>query len=109
MFNENFEDQQLQCADCGQTFVFSAEDQEFYHQRGFSNPKRCPICRANRKMSDSRGGRGGSRGQSRGGGGGYNKPQYKVICSACGIETTVPFEPRSDKPVFCSDCYRNQY
>ena len=42
-----------------------------------------------------------------GGGGGYNKPRYEVVCSACGCETTVPFEPRSDRPVYCSDCYRN--
>jgi CxxC-x17-CxxC domain-containing protein len=111
MFNENFEDMQLPCSDCGQSFVFSAEDQEFYQQRGFSSPKRCPICRANRKMSDNRGGsRGGGGNRSRGGGGGagFNRPQYKVICSSCGVETTVPFEPRNDRPVFCADCYRNQ-
>lgn len=96
---QNFEDQQLQCAECGQGFVFSAEDQEFYQQKRYSTPKRCPICRANRKMGDSRGGD-----RSRGG---YNKPQYKVICSACGCETTVPFEPKSDRPVYCSSCYRN--
>lgn len=105
MFDQNFEDQQLQCADCGQTFVFSAEDQEFYHQKRYSTPKRCPVCRANRKLNDSRGG--GARGNSRGGG--FNKPQYNVICSACGCETTVPFEPKSDRPVYCSQCYRNSY
>lgn len=107
MTNQNFQDQYLQCGDCGEEFVFSAEDQEFYAQKRYSTPKRCATCRANRKMSDSRGG-----GRSHGGGGGrrdYNKPQYKVICSACGCETTVPFEPKSDRPVYCSDCYRNQY
>ncbi|OGI23257.1 MAG: hypothetical protein A2287_07280 [Candidatus Melainabacteria bacterium RIFOXYA12_FULL_32_12] len=104
MFNQNFEDQQLQCADCGQSFVFSAEDQEFYHQKRYSTPKRCPVCRANRKLSDTRG-----RGQSNSRPGGYNKPQYRVICSSCNCETTVPFEPKSDRPVYCSDCYRNNY
>ncbi|MFH0702470.1 MAG: CxxC-x17-CxxC domain-containing protein [bacterium] len=111
MFNQNFEDQQLQCADCGQTFVFSAEDQEYYHQKRYSTPKRCPVCRANRKMGDSRGGgRSGGGSRSGGGGGGYNnKPRFKVICDGCGCETTVPFEPKSDRPVYCSNCYKNNY
>ena len=97
MFDQNFEDQQLQCVECGETFVFSAEDQEFYHQKRYSTPKRCPVCRANRKAAA-----GGNR--SRRGG---SRPQYNVICSACGRETTVPFEPKGDRPVYCSECYRN--
>lgn len=101
MSNQTFEDQQIQCVDCAQEFLFTAEEQEFYYQKRYSNPKRCPVCRANRKLSDNRGG-----GQSRGG---YNRPQYNVICSACGRETTVPFEPKSDRPVYCSDCYRSNY
>lgn len=107
MYDQNFEDQQLQCGDCGQDFTFSAEDQEFYQQKGYSTPKRCPVCRANRKQNDSRRG-GGGRGHQRHGGG-YDRPQYRVICSGCGVETTVPFEPKSDRPVYCSDCYRRSY
>lgn len=102
MIYQNYQEMQLDCADCGQKFTFSAEDQEFFAQKGYSTPKRCPVCRANRKMSDSsRRGGGGSRG-------GYSssKPKYNVICSACGCETTVPFEPKQDRPVYCSDCYR---
>ena len=94
---QNFQDQQLTCADCGQTFVFSAEDQEFYAQRGFSTPKRCSECRSARKASSQRGG-----GQRRS----FDRPKYTVTCSACGCETTVPFEPKGDRPVYCSDCYR---
>ena len=104
MFDQNFEEQQLQCVECGETFVFSAEDQEFYHQKRYSTPKRCPVCRANRKAAAGGGG-GGNR--SRRGGGGASRPQFDVICSACGRETTVPFEPKGDRPVYCSDCYRN--
>jgi len=105
MYNQNFEDKELQCVECGVSFVFNAEDQEFYAQKGYSAPKRCSTCRANRKMNSNRGG---------GGGGGFRgarapKPQYKAVCAACGIETTVPFEPRNDRPVYCSDCYRNNY
>ena len=109
MFNQNFTDQELQCAECGQAFNFSAEDQEFYAQKRYSTPKRCPVCRANRKMNDTRGGGGG--GRSGGGQGGRSgpRPQFRAVCAACGIETTVPFEPKSDRPVYCSDCYRNNY
>jgi CxxC-x17-CxxC domain-containing protein len=55
-------------------------------------------------MNDNRGGGGGHRG---GGGGRAPRPQFRAVCAACGIETTVPFEPKNDRPVFCSDCYRN--
>ncbi len=99
----NFEDQNITCGDCGAVFTFSAEDQEFYNQKGYSTPKRCPECRAAKK-AQSRGGGGGGRG-------GFNRgprPQFEVTCSGCGCQTTVPFEPKGDRPVFCSDCYRNQ-
>lgn len=104
--NYQFEDRQIPCADCGVSFTFSAEDQEFFAQKGYSEPRRCPACRAARKANSSRGGGGygGGRGGSRGG---YDKPQYRVTCSACGAETTVPFEPKEGRPVYCSDCYRN--
>lgn len=55
---ENFQNQQLQCAECGVIFEFSAEDQEFYSKKGYSAPKRCPECRARRKaqQNNNRGG-----------------------------------------------------
>lgn len=99
MFNQTFQDQQVQCLDCGDEFVFSAEDQEFYHQKRYSTPKRCPICRANRKANATRG-----QGRSTG-----PRQQFDVICSSCGCQTTVPFEPKQDRQVFCSSCYRNNY
>ena len=30
-----------------------------------------------------------------------------VTCADCGDQCTVPFVPRSNKPVYCSDCFRN--
>jgi CxxC-x17-CxxC domain-containing protein len=30
---------------------------------------------------------------------------YPATCSNCGKETEVPFMPRSDKPVFCRECF----
>jgi CxxC-x17-CxxC domain-containing protein len=95
----SFEDKVLQCSDCGQDFTFTAGEQEFYASRGFQNePKRCPECRRARKAQ--RYGDGGY-------GGGYRTPRkmFPVICAQCGVETEVPFEPREDRPVYCSDCY----
>lgn len=99
MYETNYENEQLQCVECGKIFEFPAEDQEFYATKGYSSPKRCPDCRANRKAAKNN-----SRG---GGGGGYReRREYNVVCAECGCETTVPFKPSNDRPVFCSDCYK---
>ena len=43
----SLEDKCLHCSDCGATFVFSAEEQEFFRSKGFTNePNRCPSCHA---------------------------------------------------------------
>ena len=88
-------DQQLTCSDCGQEFTFSSEDQEFFRERGYSAPKRCKPCRQAKKNEQT-------------GGGGYQRNESQgttVTCSGCGKQTTVPFEPRGDRPVYCQDCY----
>ncbi len=90
--NENIS---LQCADCGCDFDFSTEEQDFYSEKGFSAPKRCASCRAKNRQRKNEG-RGGARSQVR----------YDVVCSECGVQTTVPFKPNQDKPLFCPDCYR---
>ncbi len=46
-----------------------------------------------------------------GGGGGYSgerpaRQMYTATCSECGGEARVPFVPRGDKPVYCSDCFQ---
>ena len=90
-----FQDKNLQCADCGATFVFTAGEQEFYQSKGYTNePKRCPTCRQSRRSD--RGGGGGSRGE---------RQLFTAVCSACGKETQVPFEPRNGRPVYCRECY----
>ena len=94
----SFEDKSLQCSDCGTTFTFSAEEQEFFQSKGYTNePKRCPSCRQARKTE-----RYGS-----GGGYGYRsqRQMYPATCAECGKETEVPFRPREDRPVYCSECY----
>ena len=90
-----YTDRTLTCGDCSQSFTFTADDQEFFAGKGYTDPKRCPDCRQARKAE-----RGG------GGGGGYGPRQmFPVTCSECGVETEVPFQPRGDRPVYCSDCF----
>lgn len=109
-----FADKTLTCRDCGNPFTFTQGEQEFYAQKGFTNePGRCPECRQVRR--GQRGGGGGGGGAAydsdRGYGGGYQRAprqMFTVPCSACGRDARVPFEPRSDKPVYCSDCFEQQ-
>lgn len=91
---ENFQEIYLQCSDCSQEFAFSAEEQEFYQQKGFTQPKRCASCRAQNRQNKN--------------GGRSNAPQkrFDAVCDNCKADTTVPFEPAQNKPVYCSDCYR---
>jgi CxxC-x17-CxxC domain-containing protein len=105
-------DRSVTCLDCGVDFIHSAADQEFYATKGFvSDPKRCPSCRASRRASrdssgydvrDIGGPRGYERGDSR-----PAREYFAVICSKCGNAAQVPFKPRNDKPVYCSDCFRS--
>ncbi|RJQ37678.1 MAG: zinc-binding protein [Dehalococcoidia bacterium] len=102
----SFQDKSLQCADCGKTFTFSAQDQEFFQTKGYTNePKRCPDCRQARKSERAGSGSYGSGGY---GSGGYGSPRqmFPATCASCGKQTEVPFEPRSGRPVYCSDCFR---
>jgi len=88
------EDKTLVCNDCGREFAFTTGEQEFFQSHGLMNdPKRCPECRSNRRRE--RGGRAQ----------GSPRPTFTTTCSACGVETTVPFEPTQGRPVYCKDCY----
>lgn len=106
----SFENKSLTCADCGAAFDFTTEEQEFYQSKGFTNePKRCPSCRQARKSERGGGSSYGGGSSSYGGGSSrYGSPRqmFPVKCATCGKDTEVPFEPRGDKPVYCSDCYR---
>jgi hypothetical protein len=46
----SFQSKTLNCWDCGISFTFTANEQEYYKSKGFnSDPKRCPACRRARK------------------------------------------------------------
>ncbi len=103
----SFVDKTLTCRDCNAEFVFTIGEQEFYVEKGFTNePSRCPDCRrANKARRNADGGNFG------GGGGGFggqrqDRPMYDAICSECGKDTRVPFQPKPDRPVYCNDCFQ---
>lgn len=93
-----YNDKSLVCKDCGVEFTFTASEQEFYNEKGFTNePGRCPECRAARKA------------QTRNNGGGFGRGEremHSAVCASCGKTATVPFKPSGDKPVYCRDCYQ---
>ncbi len=88
-----FEDKTLTCRDCGADFVFTAGEQGFYLEKGLLNePQRCPGCRASRRRERTVGSSG-------------VREMTAVVCAGCGSQTTVPFVPRLDRPVYCSSCF----
>jgi CxxC-x17-CxxC domain-containing protein len=97
----------LTCRDCGQSFTFSSGEQDFYASRGFSEPSRCPDCRAARKADRDRGSYGGGS-YSSGGGSRGPRQMYQAVCSQCGNVAEVPFQPSGDKPVYCSSCFEQR-
>jgi CxxC-x17-CxxC domain-containing protein len=112
-----YTDRVLMCVGCGVGFVHSAADQEHFLSKGFgSAPKRCTSCRAYRRTvrDASVGSIGADRGQGAAAGGprgyersgGAEREYFVAICTGCGNQAQVPFRPRSDKPVYCSDCFR---
>jgi len=125
-------DKTLSCSDCNMEFEFTEREQAFYAEKGFTEPRRCPSCRASRKAArsggdsaygggsysggyDSGSGYGGGGGYSAGGdSGGYGgrssapREMFAATCSSCGREAKVPFRPTNGKPVYCSDCFRSQ-
>ncbi len=92
----DYVDKTLDCQDCGASFTFSADEQELFASRGYTNePKRCTECRASRKQ------------QRYGDSYGYQqrREMFPAVCAECGVETQVPFQPRQGRPVYCSECY----
>ena len=84
-----YEDKTLVCKDCGKAFVFTAGEQEFYAEKGFENePQRCKACRDARKQAIR-----------------AKRPMYDAVCATCGAACKVPFRPRPDRPVYCSECF----
>jgi CxxC-x17-CxxC domain-containing protein len=116
----SYEDKTIVCVDCGAEFTFTADEQQRFAERGFTNePKRCKTCRDAKKAQQGGsgggyGGGGGSRGGYGGGGGGggrsFGGPRqmFPATCASCGKPTEVPFKPSGSRPVYCRDCFQAQ-
>ena len=90
------QDKTLTCKDCGAEFVFTASEQDFYAEKGFTNePTRCRDCRAARKNNGGNSNRSG-------------REMFSATCASCGKKTQVPFQPKDGRPVYCSDCFSRQ-
>jgi CxxC-x17-CxxC domain-containing protein len=97
----SFQDKTLTCVDCNQPFVFTISEQEFHASKGFTNePKRCNTCRQNRRAERD--------GGSYSSGSYQRREMFSAVCAQCNKPTQVPFQPRGDRPVYCSDCYSKQ-
>ena len=97
-----YQDKDLSCKECGAEFAFTASEQAFYDEKGFQNePSRCPACRAARKAQNNNNRRSGNTGGFR-----QQREMFDTTCSACGVETQVPFKPTAGKPVYCRDCFQ---
>jgi CxxC-x17-CxxC domain-containing protein len=105
----SFADKILRCRECGTDFIFTAGEQEFYAMKGLLNePGRCPGCRAQRRVQREPAGASGYSAGPSYGAGSYDRPRremHAAVCAQCGRDTMVPFLPRGDRPVYCSDCF----
>jgi CxxC-x17-CxxC domain-containing protein len=85
------EDRTLTCRECGENFIFSAGEQQFFASKGLvHDPQRCPSCRALAKRNREVG---------------APREYHAAVCARCGAQAMVPFAPRLDRPVYCSSCY----
>ena len=98
-----FVDRFLKCSDCGNDFVFTAGEQLFFFDKQFKNdPKRCKLCKAKRA------GLGRSTNPNALSALPFSRTETRTECSACGVETTVPFKPTQGRPVLCRSCFQEK-
>src|SRR2546425_12875683 len=90
----SFQDKTLTCRDCGQEFIWTAGEQEFYASRGLQNPpSRCPADRAARRAGGGGGGGGG------GGYGGGARAKVTTHRRQRGQGARAPVPPPGAQPV----------
>lgn len=88
-------DKTLQCRDCGNDFIFTAGEQEFYDQKGLLNqPSRCSSCRQLRRAAAGS----GRHSQN------APKEMHTFFCPKCETKIQVPFLPGNGRPIQCPLC-----
>ncbi|NLA86865.1 MAG: zinc-binding protein [Clostridiales bacterium] len=96
----------ITCKDCGRKFVFRADEQNFFAEKGYDEPTRCKDCRTARKNGRQTAGSGPRSGVQSGGF--TERELYPAVCAACGEKTMIPFKPREGRPVYCRDCFQKK-
>lgn len=89
----------INCLDCGQDFVWTVGEQQFFFDKGLKNPpKRCKPCKQakNQRIAAA---------QAAQTAGLKQKIEVTVSCDRCGAQTTVPFYPSQGRPVYCRSCF----
>jgi len=92
-----YQDKTLNCRDCGEDFVFTAQWTRILRFQGFwkwNRPvpqlPRCQEAAAEPWLKPT------------------PREMFKTTCAKCGQEAEVPFRPSSDRPVYCKECYPGQ-
>lgn len=94
-----YTDKKLICRDCKVQFTWTAGEQEFFAQKGFTNPPtRCPECR-----KKNRGQKGGQKEQRS-----QNEEMTKITCKNCGKTSEAPFKPKNPANILCAECFEKQ-
>ena len=103
-------DKILICRNCGSSFTFTAGEQAFYTSRGLTNePSRCPSCRNAHRAGAAPFNEGYVHyGPFASFGGRTPRQMHPALCGECGQMTEVPFLPKGNRPVYCSDCFSKQ-
>lgn len=87
--DEGYRDKWLVCSDCGESYLWDAGEQHWFHLMHLVNPpKRCKKCRDKRRDVKKN----------------QSHESTATKCQRCGQPTIVPFVPRGYKPVYCRRC-----
>jgi CxxC-x17-CxxC domain-containing protein len=94
-----FQDSEIICIDCGNVFIWTQGEQQFFYDKGLKNPpKRCKSCKQAKNdriaavtVAQTSGIK--------------QKIEVKVNCTKCNVQTTVPFYPSQGRPVYCRSCF----
>lgn len=109
-----FADKTITCVQCGAPFVFTAGEQQFYQEKGYTNePKRCKPCRDEAKRAKTGGAGSGAATYASGPGNGGSsavarsaRQMYDIICDNCQQPSQVPFQPTPGRKILCRSCFQ---
>ena len=94
-----FNDVDFDCIDCGEGFIWTSGEQLFFRDKGLKHPpKRCKSCKKAKNERIAAIAQAQAQGVKQ-------KIEVSVLCAKCKTQTTVPFYPSQGRPVYCRSCY----